>query len=48
MGLVKYHNGPLKDGSKYVGWVDAKTSSPIKDLDIKLLYEVISQFLNYS
>ena len=48
MGLVKYHNGPLKDGTKYVGWVDAKTMSPIKDLDIKMIYEVRAIYRHYS
>jgi fatty acid synthase subunit alpha len=40
MGLIKYHNGPLKDGSKYVGWIDSKSGSPIKDVDVKFVYEV--------
>jgi fatty acid synthase subunit beta len=39
MSLIKYHNGPLKDGQKYVGWVDAKTMTPVKDSEVKKLYE---------
>lgn len=30
MNLIKYHNGPLKDGTFYIGWVDAATLSPVK------------------
>jgi fatty acid synthase subunit alpha len=33
MGLIKSHNGPI-DGKQYVGWVDAKTGSPVVDNDI--------------
>lgn len=38
MGLVKYHNGPLK-GTIYTGWVDAKTGTPVEETDIKSKYE---------
>ncbi|KAI1513834.1 fatty acid synthase [Pyrenophora tritici-repentis] len=38
MGLIKNHNGPLK-GKSYSGWVDAKTSEPIDDKDVKPKYE---------
>lgn len=38
MGLIKYHNGPLK-GKPYSGWVDAKTSEPVDEKDIKAKYE---------
>ena len=38
MGLIKNHNGPLK-GQSYSGWVDAKTSEPVDDKDVKLKYE---------
>lgn len=38
MGLIKNHNGPLK-GKSYSGWVDAKTSEPVDDKDIKSKYE---------
>lgn len=38
MGLIKNHNGPLK-GKSYSGWVDAKTSEPVDDKDIKAKYE---------
>lgn len=30
MNLIKYHNGPLKDGTFYIGWVDSATLSPVK------------------
>ncbi|KAJ1962768.1 fatty acid synthase alpha subunit Lsd1 [Dipsacomyces acuminosporus] len=40
MGLIKHYNGPLKDsGMAYTGWVDAKTSQPVKDIDVKTRYE---------
>ncbi|KAF2865920.1 hypothetical protein BDV95DRAFT_505916 [Massariosphaeria phaeospora] len=38
MGLIKNYNGPLK-GKSYSGWVDAKTSEPVEDKDIKPKYE---------
>ncbi|KAI1628010.1 fatty acid synthase subunit alpha [Exophiala viscosa] len=38
MGLIKNHNGPLK-GKTYSGWVDAKTSEPVDDKDVKARYE---------
>ncbi|KAI5294511.1 3-oxoacyl-[acyl-carrier-protein] synthase, partial [Ascosphaera acerosa] len=38
MGLIKHHNGPLK-GKPYSGWVDAKTSEPVNDKDVKAKYE---------
>jgi fatty acid synthase subunit alpha len=38
MGLIKHHNGPLK-GKSYSGWVDAKTSEPVDDKDVKARYE---------
>lgn len=38
MGLIKNHNGPLK-GKPYAGWVDAKTSEPVDDKDVKQKYE---------
>ncbi|OCL04746.1 hypothetical protein AOQ84DRAFT_391338 [Glonium stellatum] len=38
MGLIKNHNGPLK-GKSYSGWVDAKTSEPVDDKDVKSKYE---------
>ena len=38
MGLIKNHNGPLK-GKSYSGWIDAKTSDPVDDKDIKGKYE---------
>ncbi|KAK6518387.1 3-oxoacyl-[acyl-carrier-protein] synthase [Arthrobotrys conoides] len=45
MGLIKNHNGPLK-GKHYSGWVDAKTSEPVDDKDIKAKYE--AQILEHS
>ncbi|KAJ2832566.1 fatty acid synthase alpha subunit Lsd1, partial [Coemansia furcata] len=40
MGLIKHFNGTLKTtGAMYVGWVDAKTEEPIRDVDVKLRYE---------
>ncbi|KAJ1814171.1 fatty acid synthase alpha subunit Lsd1, partial [Coemansia sp. RSA 2675] len=40
MGLIKHLNGALKTtGAVYVGWVDAKTEEPIRDIDIKPRYE---------
>lgn len=38
MGLIKYHNGPLK-GKPYAGWVDSKTQQPVEDKDVKKKYE---------
>ena len=38
MGLIKNHNGPLK-GKSYSGWVDAKTSEPVDDKEVKSKYE---------
>lgn len=38
MGLIKNHNGPLK-GKSYAGWIDAKTSEPVDDKDVKSKYE---------
>ncbi|KAH9062902.1 hypothetical protein Ae201684P_009168 [Aphanomyces euteiches] len=31
LGYIKYHNGPLKSGEHYIGWVDAKTQDPVAD-----------------
>ncbi|KAJ2057564.1 fatty acid synthase alpha subunit Lsd1 [Coemansia sp. S146] len=40
MGLIKHFNGTLKStGAMYVGWVDAKTEEPIRDIDVKSHYE---------
>ncbi|KAJ2459125.1 fatty acid synthase alpha subunit Lsd1, partial [Coemansia sp. RSA 2337] len=40
MGLIKHSNSPLKStGALYVGWVDAKTEEPIRDIDVKPRYE---------
>ena len=45
MGLIKNHNGPLK-GKSYAGWIDAKTSEPVDDKDVKAKYE--KQILEHS
>ncbi|KAJ2100177.1 fatty acid synthase alpha subunit Lsd1, partial [Coemansia sp. S100] len=40
MGLIKHFNGTLKStGTVYVGWVDTKTEEPVRDIDVKPLYE---------
>jgi fatty acid synthase subunit alpha len=39
MSLIKHFDGKLKDGKAYVGWVDAKTSEPVDDKDIKAKYD---------
>lgn len=39
MGFIKHFDGRLKDGSLYVGWVDAKTSEPVDDKDVRVCYE---------
>ncbi|KAJ2745837.1 fatty acid synthase alpha subunit Lsd1 [Coemansia sp. BCRC 34301] len=40
MGLIKHFNGKLKaTGAMYVGWVDAKTEEPVRDIDVKPRYE---------
>ncbi|KAJ2452874.1 fatty acid synthase alpha subunit Lsd1 [Coemansia sp. RSA 2336] len=48
MGLIKHHNGPLpaQDNKHYTGWVDAKTNEPVRDVQIKQLYE--EQILDHS
>ncbi|RDX41185.1 hypothetical protein OH76DRAFT_1502742 [Lentinus brumalis] len=33
MGYIKHFDGRLKDGSLYVGWVDAKSGEPVDDKD---------------
>ncbi|KAJ2719175.1 fatty acid synthase alpha subunit Lsd1 [Coemansia sp. Benny D115] len=40
MGLIKHHDGKLPESDKhYVGWVDAKTGKPVRDIDVKPQYE---------
>jgi fatty acid synthase subunit alpha len=39
MGYIKHFEGKLKNRSLYVGWVDAKTSEPVEDKDIRTKYE---------
>lgn len=38
MGLIKYHNGPLK-GQDYCGWLESATGTPIHDVDVKARFE---------
>ncbi|KAK6822504.1 hypothetical protein PG987_014049 [Apiospora arundinis] len=38
MGLIKYHNGPLK-GKDYCGWLEVESSSPITDAEVKTKYQ---------
>ncbi|KAI1171721.1 hypothetical protein F4777DRAFT_593474 [Nemania sp. FL0916] len=38
MGLTKHYNGVIK-GKPYVGWVDAKTSEPVDEVDFRARYE---------
>ncbi|KAG1038732.1 hypothetical protein G6F43_012646 [Rhizopus delemar] len=46
MGYIKHHNGSLKNGKFYSGWMDAKTGEPVEDKDIKSKYE--KQILEHS
>ncbi|KAG1096468.1 hypothetical protein G6F39_006700 [Rhizopus arrhizus] len=46
MGYIKHHNGNLKNGNFYSGWMDAKTGEPVEDKDIKSKYE--KQILEHS
>ncbi|KAG9315241.1 hypothetical protein JVU11DRAFT_4375 [Chiua virens] len=39
MGFIKHFDGRLKDGSLYVGWVDAQTGEPVDDKDVRGRYE---------
>ncbi|OLL25716.1 Fatty acid synthase subunit alpha [Neolecta irregularis DAH-3] len=39
MGLIKNHDGRLKNGQIYSGWVDTKTGEPVQDAEIKSRYE---------
>ena len=39
MGYIKHHNGRLKNGDLYVGWVDAKSNEPVSDSEVKRRYE---------
>ncbi|KAJ1913043.1 fatty acid synthase alpha subunit Lsd1, partial [Coemansia sp. S17] len=40
MGLIKHFSGTLKStGAMYVGWVDAKTEEPIRDINVKPHYK---------
>ncbi|KAI8993220.1 fatty acid synthase [Pilobolus umbonatus] len=46
MGFIKHHDGKLKNGKEYSGWIDAKTNEPVEDKDIKAKYE--KQILEHS
>lgn len=39
MGYIKHHNGRLKSGELYVGWVDTKSGEPVSDGEVKKRYE---------
>jgi fatty acid synthase subunit alpha, fungi type len=39
MGLIKFHNGPLKKVQSYNGWIDVETQEPVADHEIKAKYE---------
>ncbi|CBQ73371.1 related to fatty acid synthase, beta and alpha chains [Sporisorium reilianum SRZ2] len=39
MGLIKHHDGQLKSGATYVGWIDVKSGEPVDDKDIRANYE---------
>ena len=39
MGFIKHIDGRLKDGSLYVGWVNAKSGEPVDDKDVRAHYE---------
>ena len=39
MGHIKHFDGRLKDGTLYVGWVDAKSGEPVDDKDVRARYE---------
>lgn len=39
MGFIRFHNGKLKSIPHYSGWIDSKTEEPVKDMDVKNLYE---------
>ncbi|KZT67951.1 hypothetical protein DAEQUDRAFT_367722 [Daedalea quercina L-15889] len=39
MGFIKHFDGRLKDGSLYVGWVDAASGEPVDDKDVRSRYE---------
>ncbi|KAJ1763918.1 fatty acid synthase alpha subunit Lsd1, partial [Coemansia sp. RSA 1843] len=38
MGLIRHVNGPLANGKRYIGWVDAKSGEPVKDENVKSQY----------
>lgn len=39
MGYIKHHNGRLKSGELYVGWVDVKSGEPVSDGEVRKRYE---------
>lgn len=38
MGFIKHHQGRLKNGSEYSGWIDTDTLEPIEDINVKVRY----------
>jgi fatty acid synthase subunit alpha, fungi type len=38
MGLIKHHQGPLKNRPEYSGWVDPQSLEPVEDVDVKARY----------
>ena len=39
MGFLKHFDGRLKDSSLYVGWIDAMSSEPVDDKDVRTRHE---------
>ena len=39
VGLIKYTNGKLPDGSHHIGWVDVGTGAPVTDGEMRARYE---------
>jgi fatty acid synthase subunit alpha len=39
MGYIKHHDGNLKTGNFYSGWLDAKSGEPVEEKDIKAKFE---------
>ena len=39
VGLIKYTNGRLPDGSHHIGWVDVATGAPVTDGEMRARYE---------
>jgi fatty acid synthase subunit beta len=39
VGLIKYTNGNLPDGSHHTGWIDVSTGVPVEDSEMRARYE---------